>query len=161
MNVQNIVQRCLLFNIYKTLNNNKTIFQNSKLLYSKYDKVFEEAPEPKKKKVFIPRITLISSDESISVTTLEEAKKISTRRDLKLVKITDMDTKTQRPIYRLVCNVYCELLWRSVIVFFVDWWQGLSILRKIWNGERKRRQQNRKWIFKSLSVTLNEQRCFN
>ncbi|XP_026468579.1 uncharacterized protein LOC113372460 [Ctenocephalides felis] len=102
MNVQNIVQRCFLFNIYKTLNNNKTIFQNSKLLYSKYDKVFEEAPEPKKKKVFIPRITLISSDESISVTTLEEAKKISTRRDLKLVKITDMDTKTQRPIYRLM-----------------------------------------------------------
>ncbi|XP_053658717.1 translation initiation factor IF-3 [Anopheles marshallii] len=49
-----------------------------------------------------PKITLISSDESISIVNLDEAVKISTRRNLKLVKIVDLDTKTQRPVYRLM-----------------------------------------------------------
>lgn len=101
MNTKLIHKLCLL-----NILGNRTVLQNTKLLYSKYDKIFEEKPEPKKKKTFIPKITLISSDESISVTTLDEAKKISLRRDLKLVKITDLDTKTQRPIYRLVCDIY-------------------------------------------------------
>lgn len=49
-----------------------------------------------------PKITLISSDESISIVNLDEAVKISNRRNLKLVKIADLDTKTQRPVYRLM-----------------------------------------------------------
>ncbi|XP_058066668.1 translation initiation factor IF-3 [Anopheles bellator] len=49
-----------------------------------------------------PKVTLIGSDESISVVNLEEATKISNRRNLKLVKVSDLDTKTQRPVYRLM-----------------------------------------------------------
>lgn len=59
---------------------------------------------PKKKKPIIPRITLLNGSE-ITITTLEEAQKLSKRRDLKLVKIVDLDTKTQRPIYRLMTGV--------------------------------------------------------
>ncbi|XP_050080865.1 translation initiation factor IF-3 [Anopheles maculipalpis] len=55
-----------------------------------------------KKSKTAPKITLISSDESISIVNLDEAVKISNRRNLKLVKITDLDTKTQRPVYRLM-----------------------------------------------------------
>nr|CAI5857162.1 unnamed protein product [Callosobruchus analis] len=58
--------------------------------------------EPKKKKVpIIPKITLLHGND-LTVTTLEEAQKISKRRDLKLVKIVDLDTKTERPVYKLM-----------------------------------------------------------
>lgn len=56
----------------------------------------------RKKTAVIPKITLLSSDESINITTLIEAEKIAKRRDLKLVKIVDVDTKTQRPVYKLM-----------------------------------------------------------
>lgn len=56
----------------------------------------------KKRTVPVPKITLIFSDESIQVVTMEEAKKISDRRNLKLVKIVDLDTKTQRPVFKLM-----------------------------------------------------------
>ncbi|CAH1370019.1 translation initiation factor IF-3, mitochondrial [Tenebrio molitor] len=49
----------------------------------------------------IPKITLVSGD-SVSVTTLQEAEKLSRRRDLKLIKIVDIDTKTERPVYRMM-----------------------------------------------------------
>ena len=55
----------------------------------------------KKKKRFIPKITLLQQ-ETITITTLEEAQKLSKRRDLKLVKLTDLDTKTQRAVYKLM-----------------------------------------------------------
>lgn len=55
----------------------------------------------KKKTVPIPKITLIS-DSLVSVTTMEEAQKLSKRRDMKLVKIVDLDSKTQRPVYKLM-----------------------------------------------------------
>lgn len=56
----------------------------------------------KKKKQIIPRITLISDGDKIEITTLDEAQKLSHRRNLKLVKIVDLDLKTQRPIYKLL-----------------------------------------------------------
>ncbi|KAJ8984951.1 hypothetical protein NQ317_007820 [Molorchus minor] len=59
------------------------------------------AVENKKKTTSIPKITLIQGDE-LTVTSLEEAQKLSKRRDLKLVKIIDLDTKTQRPVYKLM-----------------------------------------------------------
>ncbi|XP_022902534.1 translation initiation factor IF-3, mitochondrial [Onthophagus taurus] len=59
-------------------------------------------PQPKRKTAIIPKITLISQDQSVQITTLEEAQKLSKRRDLKLVKIIDYDTKSQRPIYKLM-----------------------------------------------------------
>lgn len=60
-----------------------------------------ETEVKKKRTSIIPKITLFQGNE-ITVTTLEEAQKLSKRRDLKLVKIVDLDTKTQRPIYRLM-----------------------------------------------------------
>lgn len=62
-----------------------------------------EIIEPKKpKRPIIPKITLLSGNDEVSVTTLEEAQKLSKRRDLKLVKLVDLDTKTQRPLYKLM-----------------------------------------------------------
>ncbi|CAG9860786.1 unnamed protein product [Phyllotreta striolata] len=55
----------------------------------------------KKKTVPIPKITLLSGD-NLTITTLEEAQKLSKRRDLKLVKINDLDSKTQRPVYKMM-----------------------------------------------------------
>lgn len=54
-----------------------------------------------KKTNIIPKITLISG-ENITITTLQEAEKLSKRRDLKLVKVVDLDAKTQRPVYQLM-----------------------------------------------------------
>lgn len=47
-----------------------------------------------------PKVTMINPDDKIEVVTLEQAKKIANRRDLKLVSILDMDTKTNRPVYK-------------------------------------------------------------
>lgn len=47
-----------------------------------------------------PRITLISGDDKIEITTLDQARKIADRRQLKLVSILDYDTKTSRPLYK-------------------------------------------------------------
>lgn len=70
---------------------------------SKVDKQPESSdPEKKKKTVRIPKITLVSPDESIQIVTLEEAQKISRRRDLKLIKVIDLDTKTHRPVFKLM-----------------------------------------------------------
>lgn len=70
--------------------------------YSTLDSVTSEQIQQKKKKTaVIPKITLVQGD-IVSITTLEEAQKLSKRRDLKLVKIVDEDTKTQRPIYKLM-----------------------------------------------------------
>ncbi|XP_067633607.1 translation initiation factor IF-3 [Eurosta solidaginis] len=49
-----------------------------------------------------PKITLIQPNQSITVVTLKEAQKMAKRRELRLVKQQDFDTKTQRPVYRLV-----------------------------------------------------------
>lgn len=57
--------------------------------------------QQKKKTKIIPKITLIQGS-LVTITTLEEAQKLSKRRDLKLVKIVDVDTKTQRPTYQLM-----------------------------------------------------------
>ncbi|XP_047522697.1 uncharacterized protein LOC125061349 [Pieris napi] len=57
-----------------------------------------------KKKVFEARITLIGTDDSVSITDLKSAQNISTRRELKLVKIQDEDAKTRRPVYKLMTN---------------------------------------------------------
>lgn len=58
-----------------------------------------------KKRFLDPKITLIGTDENISVITLQEAEKLAKRRDLKLLKISDLDDKAQRPLYRLFTNV--------------------------------------------------------
>lgn len=49
-----------------------------------------------------PKITLLGADKNVSVVTLEVAKKMCERRAMKLVKIVDLDTKTQRPVYQMM-----------------------------------------------------------
>lgn len=59
------------------------------------------APPKKKKTVPIPKVTLIQDGE-VLITSLEDAQKLSKRRNLKLVKMIDIDTKTERPVYKLM-----------------------------------------------------------
>lgn len=63
----------------------------------------ESAAKARKPKTS-PKVTLVSTDESVSIVSLEEAEKISKRRDLKLVKIVDLSLKTQRPVYKLMTS---------------------------------------------------------
>ena len=49
------------------------------------------------------KITLFSGNATVPlIATMEEAQKLSKRRNLKLVKVQDMDTKTQRPVFKLI-----------------------------------------------------------
>ncbi|XP_026765132.1 uncharacterized protein LOC113523376 [Galleria mellonella] len=57
-----------------------------------------------KKKTFENRITLIGVDNSVSITDFKNAESLSQRRELKLVKVQDVDSKTRRPIYKLMTN---------------------------------------------------------
>lgn len=59
-------------------------------------------PQKKTKRPIVPKITLISGKDDVTVTTLEDAQKMANRRNLKLVKIVDLDTKTERPLYKLM-----------------------------------------------------------
>ncbi|XP_055623596.1 translation initiation factor IF-3, mitochondrial [Toxorhynchites rutilus septentrionalis] len=58
----------------------------------------------KKTKTAEPKITLIGTDQSVSIVGLTEAQNISKRRDLKLVRIVDLDVNSQRPIYKLMTS---------------------------------------------------------
>ncbi|KAJ2950518.1 hypothetical protein O0L34_g8762 [Tuta absoluta] len=57
-----------------------------------------------KKKIYETRITLIAPDSSVSITDLKNAQSLSVRRDLKLVKVQDVDSKTRRPVYKLMTS---------------------------------------------------------
>ncbi|XP_068627949.1 translation initiation factor IF-3 [Battus philenor] len=67
-------------------------------------RITAEGKEVPKKKNVETRITLIGSDNSVSITDLKSAQSLSVRRELKLVKIQDNDTKTRRPVYKLLTN---------------------------------------------------------
>ncbi|XP_046394017.1 translation initiation factor IF-3 [Ischnura elegans] len=54
------------------------------------------------KKDTSPKITLVSPDDKVSVVSLEEGHNIAKRRNLRLVKMVEYDTKTQRPVYRMM-----------------------------------------------------------
>uniref|UniRef100_T1GM17 Translation initiation factor 3 N-terminal domain-containing protein n=1 Tax=Megaselia scalaris TaxID=36166 RepID=T1GM17_MEGSC len=58
--------------------------------------------EEKPKKNHGVKITLIGANNAPSITSLEEAQKLSKRRNLKLVQIQSMDSKTQRPVYKML-----------------------------------------------------------
>lgn len=51
-----------------------------------------------------PKITLLGTENDISVVTMDVASKMCERRGLKLVKIIDLDTKTQRPVYKMMTS---------------------------------------------------------
>ncbi|NP_001280640.1 uncharacterized protein LOC103310605 [Acyrthosiphon pisum] len=50
----------------------------------------------------VPKITLLGLEKDVSVVTIDVASKMCERRGLKLVKIIDIDTKTQRPVYQMM-----------------------------------------------------------
>ncbi|XP_071558397.1 uncharacterized protein [Temnothorax nylanderi] len=60
--------------------------------------------KPRPKTEPVPKITLVSPDNSITVTVLEEAQRLAKRRDLTLIKVNDLDGKTQRAVYKLVSS---------------------------------------------------------
>lgn len=60
--------------------------------------------QPRPKTIPEERITLIAQDNSISITPLTEAQKLSGSKNLRLVKIKDIDTKTRRPVYKLMTS---------------------------------------------------------
>lgn len=51
-----------------------------------------------------PKITLLGPEKDLSVVTMDVASKMCERRGLKLVKIIDIDTKTQRPVYKMMTS---------------------------------------------------------
>lgn len=65
-------------------------------------KLTADGKEIPKKKDLENRITLIGVDNSVSITDLKNAQNLSLRRELKLVKIQDVDSKTRRPVYKCV-----------------------------------------------------------
>ncbi|KAH8297449.1 hypothetical protein KR044_012084, partial [Drosophila immigrans] len=50
------------------------------------------------------KITLISQNQVMSVTTLDEAQKLAKRRDLHLLRLNQTDAKTGRVVFRLVTS---------------------------------------------------------
>jgi translation initiation factor IF-3 len=60
--------------------------------------------EAAKKKKTVPeqRVTLINESDKMEVITLEKAKKLAEKRQMKLVNIVDFDTKSSRPIYKMM-----------------------------------------------------------
>uniref|UniRef100_U5EQP9 Putative translation initiation factor-3 n=1 Tax=Corethrella appendiculata TaxID=1370023 RepID=U5EQP9_9DIPT len=92
-----------LINLNQKINNVKLISTSKFLLNSSNSSSSQNEsatkPDSKKKQT---QITLILPGDSVEVCTLEIAQKISKRRDLKLVKIVDLDTKSERPIYKLM-----------------------------------------------------------
>lgn len=61
----------------------------------------EEDEKKRKKTPRISKITLINPDESVTITGLEAAEKIAKRRNLKLIKMPHIGTRSDRDIYKL------------------------------------------------------------
>lgn len=57
--------------------------------------------KPRPKTVPVSKITLVSPDNSVTMTVLEEAQRLAKRRNLTLVKVDDVKDKT-RAVYKLV-----------------------------------------------------------
>uniref|UniRef100_A0A1A9WV25 Translation initiation factor 3 N-terminal domain-containing protein n=1 Tax=Glossina brevipalpis TaxID=37001 RepID=A0A1A9WV25_9MUSC len=69
-----------------------------------WKKQISTTPNEEKKAQNTAKITLIQNQNVSTVTTLEEAKNLAKRRSMHLVQIQKMDTKTQRPVYKLLTN---------------------------------------------------------
>lgn len=64
----------------------------------------EEGVVEVKKKLYQVRVTLVTPENDLQVLTLEEAKKIADRRNLKLFKVTERDPKNGRATYKLLTS---------------------------------------------------------
>ena len=102
----NVIRRIGLKNLVRLgLINTRPLLINSLVNYSSKLAKNEDMKNPKTQQFKDPRkqspkITLINTDESITIVALDEAQHISKRRNLKLVHVMDMDVKTLRPVYK-------------------------------------------------------------
>ncbi|KAJ0179365.1 hypothetical protein K1T71_005077 [Dendrolimus kikuchii] len=87
------------------MNRYMSLFNIKKILdYRNISRLTAEGKEIPKQKQYENRVTLINTDNSVSITDLKNAQSLSVRRELKLVKIQDVDSKTRRPVYKLMTN---------------------------------------------------------
>lgn len=89
-----------------------------------------DGKEIPKKKTHETRITLIGPDNSVSITDLKNAQNVSLRRELKLVKVQDVDSKTRRCVYKLVFLKIWFLVTETVCVKRFTFWRLLGNLDK-------------------------------
>lgn len=91
--VQDFNNKCCVINDVRTFSKKSTLEENDDVV-----------PVKKPKTVPVPKITLVSLDNSMTVTVLEDAQRLAKRRKLNLVKVSDLDSKTQRPVYKLISS---------------------------------------------------------
>lgn len=84
------------------LNNVGSIAFYSSEKYNKNDQRNDSGE--RKKTARIPKISLIHEDSKMEVVTMDQAKKIAEKRQLKLVNIIDFDSKSSRPVFKLMTS---------------------------------------------------------
>lgn len=107
----------------------------------KSDDLESDATKPKKpKKELKTYITLLGVDNSMSITTVEEAKKLADRRNYTLEKVIDFDPKNSRAVYKLMTES-----------------QYLQYIKNDWeDNNSKKEQSNKDEKLVSLSSNTNE-----
>ncbi|XP_014288058.1 translation initiation factor IF-3, mitochondrial [Halyomorpha halys] len=88
--------------LYQSIGSRKlNLFENLKKYSKAADQASSDKPNPKKgnKPVYI---TLIGTDGIPTTSILESAIKLSKRRNLKLIKVSDYDSIRQSPVYKLL-----------------------------------------------------------
>ncbi|XP_029174571.1 uncharacterized protein LOC114943158 isoform X2 [Nylanderia fulva] len=106
MALRDAVYRAWDFNqccVTSDLRNVSRTFSNKSVFDDVGGVVTEKKQRPKT--VPVPKITLLSPDDRMTVTVLEEAQRLAKRRKFVLVKISDLDSKTQRPVYKLTSSI--------------------------------------------------------
>lgn len=90
--VRQALQSCLL--------KNNQLSSFNRLAY--YSSSVPVKPTKGRKQLTSPLVTLISAENEnkIEVMSLDQAKKLADRRQLKLVSIHDIDAQTKRPVYK-------------------------------------------------------------
>lgn len=76
--------------------------QNSALYSQNVSGIEADERDKRKKSSSYVKITLLESNGNLRIISLEEADKIAKRRDFKLVKIVDKESKSERPLYKMM-----------------------------------------------------------
>ena len=113
----------------------------------------------RKNKEDSPIITLIGTDNNPTVLSLVDAEKLAKRRDLRLVNVVPMDTKTQRPVYKLMTLAQYyeeEKVGKSVKKGGVIKGEKLlTMTSRITEHDLSTRlRQVKKWLLKSVEVRI-------
>lgn len=93
----NLVKQSLQSNVFRS--NQMGLMSRVSFCSSTENKQVPLSKNPKHKTS--PQVTLITGDK-LEVVTLDQAKKIAERRQLKLVSVVDFDTKSRRAVYKLM-----------------------------------------------------------